>query len=166
MREEQGGHVVVHEPGVHRELQVRHHLGGPPDGEQHLARGGGQRRSQQRPVAQEDEALGRKLGHHAKRDDALQVEVAAKPAGDDDLLDVFEVDVEALGENGDSRVDGGLRSHEVVDVGFGQHDVVAGRGLGRWDQHVLMTAVAFADVVGFGRDEPAHPVDGATQEQL
>ena len=96
MRQEERRGVLVHEAVVGAQLEVGH-LGGDVDARRRAVgaeqRGVGAVRA---GVAEEVEPLDRQVGQQADADRLLDVEVLAEGAADEDLLDVGEVDADAV----------------------------------------------------------------------
>ena len=166
MGQEERGDVHVHESCVDRELEVGDHLGDLVCLGQHRLRPGGELQRRAGSVADEPVALGGYLGNHAERGDLLEIEVVAESSGDDHLIDLVDRHVDALEKYLDPRVDRRLGSHEVLDVGLGDHDVDVDAALLGPDEHVLVSHVGLANPLGVVAGEEPVSADRLTQEEL
>ena len=141
MWDEVRGDELIHVLRVRHQVDVGHHPGDVLDPAERLLAeecraGAGDGR-----VADELDAVVRHVRQHAELDGAADIEVVAEAAGEADPLDVVHGHTDALDEDGDGGVDGGLRADEIAHVGLGQHDVVVDGGLLAGDDDELKLAV-------------------------
>ena len=119
----------AHKSGVVAQFEVRHHHGNSLRLFQEVLGEGEKPCPQQGAISDKDKFFDIHLRKKTDENRLLQVEVATEAACNDDLLDVFEGQSDAIQQNLASGIHGRFGADQILDVDFVQDDVLTEEGL-------------------------------------
>src|SRR5208337_1005228 len=148
MGQEESGDILVHVARSLGEFEVGHHIRYPALLLQQVPGEGQQGGALEGGVAHELEAIPGQVRQQANGNGVFDVDEVAEGPGQDDLLQILELEPDAFQQGEITGEHGPFGSYQVVDVRLTDGKVLAALGFGAEDQDVLPAAVPQADAGG------------------